>query len=81
MVLNACRYFGHTREYWWGALTWSLYAEIEQQLAEHPPADRLLAFYFAAKQWWTPPASSADPSGSEAPEAEIWECPFPETTE
>jgi hypothetical protein len=55
---------------------------MEQQLAEEPPADRLIAMYFAANKWWEPPArggTAAEPADDE--DLEIWECPFPETTE
>lgn len=81
MVLNACRYFGHTREYWWSHLTWALYAEMELQLAENPPADRLLQLYFASNKWWSPPERTACADGEEVAEEEAWECPFPDVTE
>lgn len=49
-----------------------------QELAENPPADRLLALYFAARDWWSPPQMSF---AGGTPDGDVWECPFPETTE
>ena len=80
-MLRACRYFGHTREYWWGHLTWPLYAELTQQLAEEPPADQLVAVYFAAHKWWSPPARSAGAAAAEAEGPEVWTSDLPDYTE
>jgi hypothetical protein len=84
VVLRACRYFGHTREYWWSTLTWPLYAELERELAENPPADRLIQIYFAAQKWWSPPdgeASRGREDGSDDDDEGVWECPLPDVTE
>ena len=82
MVLNACRYFGHTRDYWWANLTWDLYEEMEWQLAENPPADRLAALYLTAQKMWERPTRTAFAGGAVASEeAEEWESPFPAVTE
>lgn len=84
MVLNACRYFGHTRDYWWGNLTWAIYEEMEWQLAENPPADRLAAIYFIGNQWWEPPTrtgSGAHISAASEDADEVWESPFPDVTD
>ena len=83
MVLRACRHYGHTREYWWSTLTWPLYGEIERELAEHPPAEQLLAWYFQAEKWWSPPDFGRTAfAGAGADDAEgVWECPFPDVTD
>lgn len=54
---------------------------MEQQLAEEPPADRLIAVYFAAQKWWSPP-DRTDASGAAADgDPEIWESDLPDVTE
>lgn len=77
MILRACRYFGSTPDYWWGRLTWALHVEMSKQLAEEPPADRLIAVYFAANKWWTPP-SLGDAADEEPGE---WQSPYPDVTD
>jgi hypothetical protein len=57
-----------------------LYEEIQQQLAENPPVDRLAQIYFAGNKWWSPPERSAAVAAS-SDEPEIWENPFPDVTD
>lgn len=52
---------------------------MEQQLAENPPADHLVQFYFRANKWWDPPSRSE--IGGDSEEDEVWECPLPDVTE
>jgi hypothetical protein len=83
VVLRACRYFGHTREYWWSTLTWPLYAELERELAENPPVDRLVQIYFASQKWWSPPGAEANPvrEGEDDDEAGEWDSGLPDVTD
>ncbi|MGC1300933.1 MAG: hypothetical protein WA840_01040 [Caulobacteraceae bacterium] len=81
MVLRACRYFGHTREYWWSHLTWPLFVEMSQQLAEEPPVDQFAALYFAGNKWWSPPERTAFASGGPEEDAGVWVSPLPDVTE
>ncbi len=80
-MLNACRYFGNTRDYWWANLTWALHAEMQQQLAEQPPTDRLIALYFAAQKWWSPPSRPGPDGAPDDEEAEVWDSGLPDVTE
>ncbi len=80
-MLRCCRYFGHTREYWWNSLTWALYEDIEYQLAEDPPADRLIQVYFAANHWWSPPQRPGEAPESASEEPDVWENPYPDVTD
>lgn len=47
----------------------------QEELCETPPADELVALYFAAREWWRPPAPrSAAPSAA----IETWTSDIPE---
>ena len=55
---------------------------MEQQLAEDPPADRLLQLYFVGMKWWSPPERGGGAGApQDADQAEAWECPYPDRTE
>lgn len=70
MVLEACRYFGHTRDYWWSTLTWPLHIELQLQLIENPPADRLVAAWlgYEAPSRTSFAGSDTEPSEVAVPE-------------
>lgn len=81
VVLIACRYFGSSREYWWNNLTWALFEEISQHLAEEPPADRLIRTYFEINKWWSPPTPAGSAKEPVESDGELWESGLPETTD
>jgi hypothetical protein len=54
---------------------------MERQLIEEPPADRFLASYFAAREWWSPPMSANAVRGAAGAEEGIWESPLPDVTD
>ena len=56
---------------------------MEWQLAEHPPADRLIASYFIGQKWWSPPQRTPCAPGAATDDAEDgeWESPFADVTD
>jgi len=56
---------------------------MQQQLAEDPPADHLVAAYFVGQKWWTPPPRTACAGAVDAgPDAAgEWDSGLPDVTE
>jgi hypothetical protein len=75
ILARLIRYFGQTKEYWLRHGTLHDWRDLySPELEETPPADRLVAMYFEAMKWWSPPerASAARDGAEEAAEAEVW---------
>lgn len=71
MIVRTTRHFGQTPDYWEDALTLRLHLAHERELARHPPAEELIAAYFAARGWWRPPEERASFAQPQAPQSDL----------
>ena len=54
---------------------------MQWQLAENPPADRMIQIYFAGNKWWSPPVWAGSADDVQGAEADVWVSDLPETTD